>query len=197
MSDEGKNERLDRQLQDAIDAMPREIEPDRDLWAGIDARISVDRLGNQPGIAPWGIQRIAAVVALVALTALVTLQITDRTVQPEQPVAVLTEPVPYPWVVPAALKDSEAFDDKYQKQRQDMIDLLDESLGSMTPETRAKVEDNLKQINRALSDISDALSGDPDNVLLQQLLLSMYQEELAVFENVNRMTKNLPPRTET
>lgn len=197
MSDEGKNERLDRQLQDAIDAMPREIEPDRDLWAGIDARISVDRLGNRPGIAPWGIQRIAAAVALVALTALVTLQITDRTVQPEQPVAVLTEPVPYPWIVPAALKDSEAFDDKYLKQRQDMIDLLDESLGSMTPETRAKVEDNLKQINRALSDISDALSGDPDNVLLQQLLLSMYQEELAVFENVNRMTKNLPPRTET
>ena len=78
-----------------------------------------------------------------------------------------------------------------------MIDLLDESLGSMTPDGWAKVEDNLKQINRALSDISDALSGDPDNVLLQQLLLSMYQEELAVFENVNRMTKNLPPRTET
>jgi hypothetical protein len=197
MSDQGKNENLDQKLQAAIDAMPREIEPDRDLWAGIEARISMDRAGNRPGIAPWGIQGIAAAVALVALTALVTLWIADLTVQPDQPVAVVTEPVPYPLVVPAALKDSEAFDDKYQKQRQEMIDLLDQSLATMTPETRAKVEDNLKQINRALSDISDALSGDPDNILLQQLLLTMYQEELAVFENVNHMTRILPPRTET
>ena len=184
MSDEGKNEKLDQKLQGAIDAMPREIEPERDLWAGIEARIKVDRAGNRTGVAPWGIQRIAAAVALVALTALTTLQITDWTEQPEQPVAVVTEHVPYPLVIPAALKDSEAFDDKYQEQRQAMIDLLDQSLATMTPETRAKVEDNLKQINRALSDISDALSGDPDNVLLQQLLLTMYQEELAVFENV-------------
>ena len=197
MNDEGKNQKLDQKLQSAIDAMPRKIDPGRDLWAGIEARISVDRFGNRPGIAPWGIQRIAAAVALVALTALVTLQITDRTAQPEQTVAVVTEPVLYPLIVPAALKDSEAFDDKYKKQRQEMIDLLDQSLETMTPETRAKVEDNLKQINRALSDISDALSGDPDNVLLQQLLLTMYQEELAVFENVNRITKDLPPRTET
>lgn len=197
MSDRFDNTGFDRQLQGAVDSMPREIQPERDLWSGIKARISVDRPGERSAGFEWGVPRIAAVVALVALTVLVTWQYRNQIELPEQPVATVVELGPYPLVVPAALEESPAFDDKYQEQRQEMLDLLDESLAGMTPETRAKVEENLKQINRALSDISDALSGDPNNILLQQLLLTMYQEELAVFENVNRISNNLPPRTET
>ena len=58
------------------------------------------------------------------------------------------------------------------------------------------VRRNLEQIRSALNEINQALSDDPNNVLLQQLLLAAYQDELAVLTEVNRMARSLPTRKE-
>jgi hypothetical protein len=58
------------------------------------------------------------------------------------------------------------------------------------------IDRNLAQIREALAEINDELAEDPNNVLLQQLLLAAYQDELAVLMNVNRMAQTLPKRTE-
>ena len=73
---------------------------------------------------------------------------------------------------------------------------LDEQMEALTPETRDIVQRNLNQIRRAMDEINEELAADPNNVLLQRLLMTTYQDELAVLMNVNRMMQTLPMRTE-
>ena len=67
---------------------------------------------------------------------------------------------------------------------------------ALTPETREVVQRNLDQIRRAMDEINKELEADPNNVLLQRLLMNTYQNEMAVLMNVNRMMQTLPTRTE-
>ena len=57
----------------------------------------------------------------------------------------------------------------------------------MPPATRAKVEKNLLLIKQAVSDIQSALAKDPGNPLLQDLLVSTYQNELDTLANVQAL----------
>ncbi len=58
------------------------------------------------------------------------------------------------------------------------------------------VERNLAQIREAVKEINQALEDDPGNILLQQLLMAAYQDEMDVLANVNRMARAVPSRNE-
>ena len=85
---------------------------------------------------------------------------------------------------------------RYERARNELTRDLDRQLAALPDDTRALVNRNLAQIRQALAEINDELSEAPNNVLLQQLLLATYQDELAVLMNVNRMAQTLPTRTE-
>ena len=85
---------------------------------------------------------------------------------------------------------------KYEKARQQLSQDLDTQLETLPPETREVIEKNLAQIRQALTEINGALADDPGNVLLQQLLMAAYQDELTVLMEVNRMARSLPTRKE-
>ena len=85
---------------------------------------------------------------------------------------------------------------RYQRARQLLTRDLDRQLEALPEETRALVERNLGQMRAALAEINEALAQDPNNVLLQQLLLAAYQDELAVLMDVNRLARTLPTRTD-
>jgi hypothetical protein len=184
---------------EAASRLPREIAPERDLWPGIAARL-------EPGDRTRAIWRgwhlagaVAAAVALVTVSSLITLWVTDR---PDS-VPVSRVQTPAGIARPArALNGNATFGPdyllgpKYEKARQQLSQDLDTQLETLPPETREVIEKNLAQIRQALTEINGALADDPGNVLLQQLLMAAYQDELTVLMEVNRMARSLPTRKE-
>ena len=77
----------------------------------------------------------------------------------------------------------------FQDARRDLEGRLERELETVIAGgQRADVEANMQTIRTAINEISTALSEEPDNVLLQELLLSTYQEELALMRKVNGIT---------
>jgi hypothetical protein len=58
------------------------------------------------------------------------------------------------------------------------------------------VEQNLDTIRRAAAEINTALGDDPANLFLQHQLLSVYQDELNVLGNIQRVTEPLSTRND-
>jgi hypothetical protein len=187
----------DDRLLRAARGLPEEIRPGRDLWPGIEARIAAEEPGPRRGFRWPMVGAIAAALAVAAVSSVVTLWLAD-----EPPAVIVQQPPAEGLVVPARSAPPEAhfaghvLGPRYERARMDLTRDLDRQLEALPEDTRALVNRNLAQIRGALSEINEALSRDPNNVLLQQLLLAAYQDELAVLMNVNRMAQTLPTRTE-
>jgi hypothetical protein len=64
----------------------------------------------------------------------------------------------------------------------------------LSPEAREEVEQNLAIIRGAILQINEALQKEPDNALLQELLLNTYREELALMRRVGGLTQHVMSR---
>jgi hypothetical protein len=189
----------DDRLMQAARALPREIAPERDLWPDIAARIGAEET-PPAGRDRWRlVAAVAAAVALVAVSSLMTLWLVDE----PAPVVVRQGPPAGGLALPARSVPLEAsfgagytLGPRYERARNELTRDLDRQLAALPEDTRALVNRNLAQIREALAEINDELAENPNNVLLQQLLLAAYQDELAVLMNVNRMAQTLPTRTE-
>jgi hypothetical protein len=175
--------------------LPDDLSLDRDLWPDIEARIhGVDT--SQSGRGRWFVAgALAAGLALVAVSSLVTTWLIDE----PAPIIVRQAPLPAGAVMAArtaTFGSAYVLGPKYEMARNDLARDLDEQMEALTPETRDIVQRNLGQIRRAMDEINEELAADPNNVLLQRLLMTTYQDELAVLMNVNRMMQTLPTRTE-
>jgi hypothetical protein len=186
--------RIDSRLRE----LPREIEPGRDLWSGIAARID-ERADPAPVREPrrsaWFWQAAAA-VALVAASSLLTATLLDRdrpagqadvTVAPSNPVATSQDAVG----MPAAFGPAGTLDPEYLAARKQLTQMLDQRIATLSPSARAKLEFNLGEMRRAADEINVALAAQPGDPLLEELLLKTYQDELAVLSNVSQLTASL------
>lgn len=178
--------------------LPRGIEPGRDLWSGIAARID-ERADPAPVSEPrrsaWFWQAAAA-VALVAASSLLTASLLDRdrpagqaviTVAPSNPVATSQDAVG----MPAAFGPAGTLDPEYLAARKQLTQMLDRRIATLPPSARAKLEFNLGEMRRAADEINAALAAQPGDPLLEELLLKTYQDELAVLSNVSQLTGSL------
>ena len=68
-----------------------------------------------------------------------------------------------------------------------MSDDFASRLERLDPATREVVEANLQVIPGALSRIEGALAADPEDTVLQDLLMSTYRQELDYMGRVNQM----------
>jgi hypothetical protein len=191
---EGSDKRIDR-LMEAARRLPEDLPLDRDLWPDIEARIhGIDT--SQSGRSRWFVAgALAAGLALVAVSSLVTTWLIDE----PAPIIVRQAPLPAGAVRAArtaTFGSAYALGPKYEMARSELARDLDDQMEALTPETRDIVQRNLNQIRRAMDEINEELAADPNNVLLQRLLMTTYQDELAVLMNVNRMMQTLPMRTE-
>ncbi len=172
--------------------LAREITPERDLWPGIEAAIDddlADRQGStRGGWVPRYFAQAAAVVLLVgASSGLTYLAMKDAA----GPVQVA--------VTPDLLFEQTSFaryelGPGFQDARSRLRSQLDDELARLSPEARTEVEENLDSIRLAIREINTALEAEPDNVLLQELLLRTYRDELTVMRRVGGLTQDVMTR---
>lgn len=180
------NDRNDPLIQRAS-ALPESIEPERNLWPGIAARIAADT--QQPASrnrSVWPVA-LAASLTLAILSSTATWWVLTRPdLTTTRIVELMTDPM-QPFVQDVELIEA----------RRQLTDSLDESLQRLAPSTRRQVSMNLLYIHQSLAEIRAALDEDPENVFLHQLLYSTYQQEIGLLSDINRVALTLPDEVET
>jgi hypothetical protein len=181
--------------------LPAGIAPERDLWPGIAGAIE-DRTRDQKSAAlfrgrpGWtGIfAQAAAVVLLVGGSSGVTWFAMKQDAQPSATVpsagTLSFEPVA------GSFGSRYHLGSEFLDARNELAARLDEELARLSPATRNEVETNLETIRAAILEINLALAEEPDNALLQRLLINAYRDELAVMSRVDGIASSVMRRSD-
>lgn len=193
-----------REGDDALDAglhgLSRVIEPARDLWPAIAARLEPRESTRAGPRRPAWLWQTAAAVLLVAGSSLLTATLLDRSRGEGNiaggPRATVVAPSPAPTTsdvvaMPAAFGPGARLDADYVAARRQLTTMLEARMANLPESTRAKLQVNLGEMRRAADQINAALAEQPGDPLLEELLLITYQDELAVLANVNQLTTAL------
>jgi Tfp pilus assembly protein PilF len=166
------------------------IEPARDLWPQIEARINAERSTAAAALprpararaVPPRWLAAAAVVASVAVGVWI-----GRSLLPAARPGVQSPSSVRATVAdaPTALDVAYVSDPRYQRDRAALMKTLQARLAALPPAARAKVMASLGAIQRAKQDLENALGKDPGNALLQELLVNTYQDEMRVLTDVH------------
>ncbi len=185
----GCRETLDhlRRLREDAAALPRSVEPPRDLWPGIESELqgtrNVTRLRPRTASHPSGLWRVAlpaaAAVLLVALTAFVTTRLVGP--NPSRPDDITQ------FAGLTSLQTFRAAEADYRQTADDLLAALDQRREELSPETIAVVEENLQIINQAIHDAWAALENDPSQVGNGYLVASLYQKKVALLQQAVRL----------
>jgi len=169
-----------RGLDAALDALPRDIEPGRDLWPSIEAQLGPrgERAGRR-----W-FWPAAAAVLLVVGSSLITAALLRRDEPLVARQAATSGAVNY---AATAFGPGQTLDPTYAAAREELAIRLSARIDRLPPDARRKLERNLAELRRASAEINAALELSPGDPLLEELLLSTYQEELAVLASVNQL----------
>ncbi len=163
-------------------ALPREAEPERDLWLGIRNRIEMSRAPEPARARVWRarvqvpVWAASAAAALLLATSIGTGLWLGRPPSLDDPAAV------------RALADSLRARDGMSDMRQDLLALLGERSEQLPPEVVAAVEKNLAEIDRAIAEIHLAFEEHPSNAALQFLLAEAYRREADMLEQLEWWT---------
>jgi len=160
-------------------ALPRELSPSRDLWAGIAQRIEAGRRGR----ATWWLGLAAAAVLVGAVSVSLLHQ--------GEPAA---GPVPVT-VSPASLtlegSSLGAAEKEYERAANELLAALQDRRQSLSPQTLANVEKNLAVIDQALTEVRAALGRDPGNKDLTRMLVSAHRKKVDTLRRVVRLSTTL------
>ena len=140
-------------------SMPRSIQPDRDLWRGIEGRLTPARTVSSPAIRPYRPQPLvllaAALFLLIAGATLATVYQRGRA------------PTGF------ALQQQ-----RYTQATADLARKLADDPTHLSSATRAVVERNLAIVDQAIHEAEEALTTDPGNAELEQMVLARYAQRL-------------------
>jgi hypothetical protein len=155
-------------LQSHIGDLPRSIEPARDLWPPIEARLT-PRVRVRPRRTLY---QLAAAIALITLSSAVTWFLVHRTAAP---VVVAVAPV-----------------DRSELARLARAgDVMEDGLESSTlaPETRAILVRNLVVIDSAIAECQRALDADPGSPVLAGLLRAAHRQRVEFLQQAARLPR--------
>ena len=165
----GVNPKLDA----LIGALPRSIEPARDLWPTVNARLALQN--NRSG--PW---ELAAAAVFAAVTVAAMFVGFSHDAQPR---------------VAPPLWAYEQLDSAYTPLRQASLERYRAGADRLDPELRKTVEANLVIIERALVEIRTALASRPSDAALGQMLQKTYDQELAIVDAVTPQPMSAPDQS--
>jgi hypothetical protein len=161
-----------RKLGELTAALPRDIRPPRDLWAGIEAVIAPAERPDRHRLAErrwWErdyARLAAAAILLIALssglTALIMRQLDsggDRFTKVQA---------------------------EYTAASTDLTRRISSGPGALSPRTLAIVQRNLQIIDAAIREAEQALARDPGNAGLERMLWTRYQQRIDLLERATR-----------
>jgi hypothetical protein len=178
---------FDDELMARAAKLATEVKPDRDLWPGIEQAIG-EPVRSTPSVwnSVWA--QAAAVVLLVGGSSGITYMAVNDGGDPTVPVVGTQTLVFEP--VSGSFGSQYNLGPGYQDARRVLVAKVDDELDNMAPETRADVVTSLETIRQAINDLNKALAEEPDNVLLQELLLDTYRYELSLMNKVDGITRS-------
>lgn len=173
---------MERLLQRAR-ALPSEVEPPRDLFAGIANRINDPSLELSPpprraawaSLFPRPLAASALASGLVALSVMTTLWVTQPSGPPSD--ARISE-------IASTLRERDGVSDVHEK----VVAILATHRVDLPPETVEAIEDNLQSIDRAIAEIHFALEANPGENALNYLLAEAYRREADLLERLESWT---------
>jgi hypothetical protein len=193
--------------------LPQAVEPPRDLWAAIQARIVTEgKITGAAGSDAHGdagtgsanvtsirgrssssrhlaqMRWMAAAAVIVALA--VGIWIGRSALPTTRPITIPSGSIttPHTPTVNSSAQTMQAAylsDPKFRQQRAALAKSLEAKLASLPPDSRAKVISSLATIHQSMQDLEAALGKDPTNALLQELLVNTYQDEMRVLTTVH------------
>lgn len=177
-----ENSKFDEELMARAARLPTSVAPERELWPAIEAAINTP---VRPARSAWNSvwAQAAAVILLVGASSALTYTVVKDGGSTITPVsAEISQLVFEP--VSGSFGSQYNLGPDYQDARRDLVAGFERELERMEPETRADILANIATIKQAIRDINLSLAEEPDNVLLQRLLLSTYREELSLMIRV-------------
>lgn len=160
-------------LKAAADALPREVEPGRDLWPDIRARIAKEprrSLVFRPYL-------LAAASALIAVGA--TAWVMER--RTEQALA--------------EAESSRAFATvaAFERSSAELAATLERRGATLDPRTRAVLEQSLRTIDEAIAEARVALDTDPRNPAVQAFVAAAYRQKIDFLRRANDVAVSQGP----
>ena len=180
------NEQREDKLTTAARQLATGIRPQRDLWPDIEKAITEPR-PQRSRWTPMFAQAAAVVLLVGASSGLTWLALKD-----DRPV--VERAAPEYTFERASFGSSYTLGSDYLETRADLLAQFEQELERLSPEERQDVEQSLAVIRGAIDDINAALLQDPDNTLLQDLLMKTYHEELNVMRKVGGVTQSVMSR---
>ncbi len=171
--------------------LPREIEPERDLWLGIRNRIEMQGAGAPARARVWR-SRLQVPVWAASAAAVLLLATSIGTGLWLSGAPSLDDPATV-----RAIADSLRDRDGMGAMRQDLLALLDERRAQLPPEVVSAVEKNLTEIDRSIAEIHLAFQEHPNNAALQFLLAEAYRREADMLEQLEWWTSSRDPEAQS
>lgn len=169
--------------------LPTDISPEHDLWPGIEQAITPPaRAARRTWSSPWA--QAAAVVLLVTGSSGITYLVVNDDQQYRGPTVLSTDNVFETTLFEPVSGDfgqSFTLGSEYMAARAQLEGGLEATLDSLPPQTSDELVNNLNAIRVAIKDINQALVDEPDNILLQNLLLTTYHEEMSLMTKISRI----------
>jgi len=188
-SDETK---FDEELTRLAATLPTEVSPDRDLWPAIEQAIAKpEERATTIWNTPWA--QAAAVVLLVAGSSGVT-YVAVKDDGPSASVVIGSTNIFE--TVSGDFGTKYSLGNEYLDAHSELQNELDDKLQFLSPEARDEVVKNLDTIRAAIKDINQALAAEPDNMLLQELLLSAYHGEISLMKKVDGIANSAMRRND-
>ncbi|GMV93074.1 MAG: hypothetical protein AMXMBFR82_28520 [Candidatus Hydrogenedentota bacterium] len=173
-----------RRVMDEAAALPKTVTPQRDLWAGIEARLERREPERPKGSGRYRYALLAASFAAVFFAGILFAQFQWGT-PPQDTTVTLVEPGKTDGSE-LALVEAE-----YGQARALLVQALDDSRDQLSPETVAVVDENLAIIGTAIAEIKAALKQDPANQQLIRSLVAAYDQEVDLLQQATQLPAQL------
>lgn len=160
-----------RRLRTRAEALPRSLEPDRDLWPGIEAALSRRPAARRGRTAQWA-GRLALAASLVAVTAALTAWLVRPGAPPLEPPTTVI-----PGAALASFREAEV---EFLLVTGELFTVLEERRAELSPQTLMVVEGNLRVIDHAIQEVWKALENDPANTGRGHLVTSLYRKKVEI-----------------
>jgi hypothetical protein len=175
-----------RRLGERVAELPRSLEPGRDLWEGVRARITAPATGDARRRSwswpPGGLWQGLAAAAAMAVLLLGTWLVAERMGRPESVEQPRTQPLPE-----ELTRTLWGLESENQGAGRVLMAAMQTGRGSLAEEGLEAINQGLNALSLAIAESQAALREDPENPELVKRLTRYYQQRLELLHRATRL----------